>query len=217
MNQCSYPKRKRISGYSHDLEALIFPRRVFPFPLFHLSVFIRTPGLINPDKGTPEISEFLFFFSSFFSESFIFPPLSEFRRESADSFFRWLCSKQLLIFHHASANIKSVASVCSRPLRPVGSDRRRNPLRQGRRRAHLLRTALPSSPGSMTAVRRYIATVAPFVLGNNICVFFFVRCDSVRSTTGGCFPQTPLPATNRLFTYIRAVLRNLFRRPCALL
>ena len=30
-------------------------------------------------------------------------------------------------------------------------------------------------------------------------------------------PQTPLPATNRLFTYIRAVLRNLFRRPCALL
>ena len=66
-------------------------------------------------------------------------------------------------------------------------------------------------------VRRYIMLVAPFVLGNVIYALFFIRFDSVRSTPGSCFPQTPLSATNRLFTYIRAVLRNLFRRPCALL
>ena len=122
-------------------------------------------------------------------------------------------------------------------------------------------------------VRRYIATVASFVVGNNINAFFFVRCDSVRSTAGGeipqnlprrhlrrlalsafgggvgrfcgnlalrtfqcspfhgsafqccaygscCLqltPQTPLSATNRLRVYLRAILRNLFRRPCALL
>ena len=59
--------------------------------------------------------------------------------------------------------------------------------------------------------------VASFVVGNTKNAFFFVRCDSVRSTPGGCFPQTPLPATNRLHDCTRAVLRNLFRRPCALL
>ena len=66
-------------------------------------------------------------------------------------------------------------------------------------------------------VQRYIMFVASFVLGNNICVFLFVRCDSVRSTAGGCFPQRSLPTPYRSLTYLRAILRNLFRRPCALL
>ena len=46
---------------------------------------------------------------------------------------------------------------------------------------------------------------------------FFIRCDSVRSTPGGCFPQRSLSAPDRSFDYMRAILRNLFRRPCALL
>ena len=37
--------------------------------------------------------------------------------------------------------------------------------------------------------------VASFVVGNTKGALF-VRCDSVRSTTGGCFPQKSLPATN---------------------
>ena len=81
----------------------------------------------------------------------------------------------------------------------------------------------PASDGVAVLARvddgvcRYMTTVASFVLGNNIYALFFVRCDSVRSTPGGCFPQRSLSATDRLRTYIRAILRNLFRRPCALL
>ena len=68
---------------------------------------------------------------------------------------------------------------------------------------------------SADGVWRYMTTATPFVVGATKSVIFFVRCDSRRSTTGGCFPQTPLSSPHRLHAYIRAVLRNLFRRPCA--
>ena len=105
---------------------------------------------------------------------------------------------------------------CPRSLRPVGSAPPGAPC--GR-----VGNPAPASDGCAVlawvddGVQRYITTVTSFAVSNYIHVFFFIRCDSVRSTPGGCFPQTPLSATNRLFTYTRAVLRNLFRRPCALL
>ena len=68
---------------------------------------------------------------------------------------------------------------------------------------------------AMNGVSHYIEAVTIFTAGTTSNVLFFVRCDSRRSTPGGCFPQRSLTATNRLFDYMRAILRNLFRRPCA--
>ena len=43
-----------------------------------------------------------------------------------------------------------------------------------------------------------MTTVTFFVVGNTKDARFFVRCDSVRSTPGGCFPQRSLSATSRV-------------------
>ena len=44
---------------------------------------------------------------------------------------------------------------------------------------------------------------------------FFIRFDSRRLTPGGCFPQNRFPRPTVCKLAPRAVLRNLFRRPCA--
>ena len=108
-------------------------------------------------------------------------------------------------------------SRCCRSHAPMSGGLRapRSPLRQGCQTLHLLRTASPSSLGSTDGVDHYMTTVASFVVGNTIYVAFFIRFDSRRSTPGGCFPQRSLSAPNRLLDYMRAILRNLFRRPCA--
>ena len=80
------------------------------------------------------------------------------------------------------------STLCRAHPRPVGSAPP-GPLAAG------LRTCAPASDGVAVlarvdnGVRRYITTVASFVVGNNINAFFFVRCDSVRSTAGGEIPQ----------------------------
>ena len=82
-----------------------------------------------------------------------------------------LRSKQRLFFRRFSTNIKSIASVCSRPLRPVGCAPPGAPCGRAR--------PAPASDGVAVlarvdgGVRRYMTTVASFVLGNNICAFFF--------------------------------------------
>ena len=43
-----------------------------------------------------------------------------------------------------------------------------------------------------------MTTVTPLVVGYAKDASFFVRCDSRRSTAGGCFPQTSLSAANRV-------------------
>ena len=47
-------------------------------------------------------------------------------------------------------------------------------------------------------VQRYMTTVTSLVVGNTNGASFFVRCDSRRSTPGGCFPQRSLPETDRV-------------------
>ena len=64
-------------------------------------------------------------------------------------------------------------------------------------------------------VPHYMTAVAFFAVGDTESAAFFIRFDSRRSTPGGCFPQRSLSATNRSLDYMRAILRNLFRRPCA--
>ena len=51
---------------------------------------------------------------------------------------------------------------------------------------------------SADGVWRYMTTATPFALGYTKSVAFFIRCDSRRSTPGGCFPQTPLSETDRV-------------------
>jgi hypothetical protein len=43
-----------------------------------------------------------------------------------------------------------------------------------------------------------MTAVTSFDVGNTKNVLFFVRCDSRRSTPGGCFPQKSLSATDRV-------------------
>ena len=47
-------------------------------------------------------------------------------------------------------------------------------------------------------VQHYMTTVTFFTVCDTTSAFFFVRYDSRRSTPGGCFPQTSLPATDRV-------------------
>ena len=54
---------------------------------------------------------------------------------------------------------------------------------------------------AMNGVPHYMAPVTSFVAGNTKYASFFVRCDSRRSTPGGCFPQRPLSATSRVRLY----------------
>ena len=55
-------------------------------------------------------------------------------------------------------------NVCPRSLRPVGSAPP-GPLAAGARPLHLLRSALPPSPGSLNCVEHYMPTVTSFVGG----------------------------------------------------
>jgi len=80
---------------------------------------------------------------------------------------------------------------------------------------HLLRSASPTSQGAMTVCKTIWLLLLLSSSATQETLSFFIRFDSRRSTPGGCFPQRSLSAPYRSPGYIRAILRNLFRRPCA--
>ena len=89
----------------------------------------------------------------------------------------------------------ATSSACPRSSRPVGSAPPGAPC--GRARPAPASVCFADLAWAINGVQHYMTTVTFPVVDISNNALFFVRCDSRRSTPGGCFPQRSLSATNR--------------------
>ena len=96
-----------------------------------------------------------------------------------------------------------------------GAPRPPEPLAAGSPTLHLLRSALPTSHGVISVCTRSITNSPLVAFVPRFSALFFIRCDFLRSTPGGCFPQRSLSATTVSDKTSGRFCGTFYRRPCA--